>query len=62
MNQERHWMAMWKEAKAELKKLGTKCTNLGLTVTDLKNQLKVERDKVKDFAKERKKFGDRLRK
>ena len=21
MNQERHWMAMWKEAKAELKKL-----------------------------------------
>ena len=43
------------KVKGEVKRLGTKCTNLGVTVTDLKNQLKVERDKVKDFAKERKK-------
>ena len=42
--------------KSDLKKLGGKCTDYGATVTDLKNQLKVERDKAKDFGKDRKKL------
>ena len=44
------------KVNGEVKRLGTKCTALGVTITDLKTQLKVERDKVKDFARERKKF------
>ena len=42
------------KVKGEVKGLRTKVTNLGVTITDLKNQLKVEKDKVKDFGKERK--------